>query len=132
MAWCRLAAALPRIVFTMKRPIRAFTFAAPPRDLRFKIFSQRVFADRPIPGVPHETADMRLRDPQPDQNLDGAALLVRRLKPRPTAPACHVESPIDDFLLPLSPRRVRVFMHTRTEVAYAPVAGGGLERKKPR
>src|SRR5215469_595274 len=41
---------------------------------------------------------------------------VRRLKPRPTAPACHVESPIDDFLLPLSPRRVRVFMHTRTEV----------------
>ena len=49
-------------------------------------------------------------------DLDGATLLVRRLKPRLTAPACHVESPIDDFLLPLSPRRVRVFMHTRTEV----------------
>ena len=54
-------------------------FWGPPRDLRFKIFSQRVFADQPIPAVPHETADMRLRDPQPDQDLDGAALRVRRL-----------------------------------------------------
>ena len=42
-------------------------FCGPPHDLGFKIFSQRVFADRPIPAVPHETADMRLRDPQPDQ-----------------------------------------------------------------
>src|SRR5215470_14390493 len=42
-------------------------FCGPPRDLRFKIFSQRVFADRPIPAVPHETPDMRLRDPLPDR-----------------------------------------------------------------
>src|SRR5215831_15990417 len=34
-------------------------------------------------------------------DLDGAAPLVRRLKPRLTAPVCHVEAPIDDFLLPL-------------------------------
>src|SRR5215472_6123546 len=57
---------------------------------------------------------------------------VRRLKPRPTAPACHVDSPIDDFLLPLSPRRVRVSCTHGPRFAYAPVAAGGLERKKPR
>ena len=51
---------------------------------------------------------------------------VRRLKPRPTAPACHVESPIDDFLLPLSARGVRVFMHTRTEVRRRARGGGWL------
>src|SRR5215472_2207124 len=51
---------------------------------------------------------------------------VRRLKPRPTAPACHVDSPIDDFLLPLSARRVRVFMHTRTEVRIRARGGGWL------
>src|SRR5262249_55645569 len=32
----------------------------------------------------------------------GTESLHDRLKPRPTAPACHVDSPIDDFLLPLS------------------------------
>ena len=128
MARCRLAAALPRIVFTMKRPIRAFTFAAPRAISGLKYF-RSVFS---LIGRSQRSRTRRRICAPARPGLDGAALLVRRLKPRPTAPACHVDSPIDDFLLPLSARRVRVFMHTRTEVRIRARGGGGLERKKPR
>src|SRR5215468_6087104 len=96
----------------------------------------RKFADSPLEGGGFELPVPGIRSsifipPRRHSSLFGELAervrhRVRRLKPRPTAPACHVESPIDDFLLPLSARRVRVFMHTRTEVVYAPVAGGGL------
>src|SRR5262249_26178347 len=106
------------------------------RRWRMTLARNRKFADSPVEGGGFELPVPGIRSsifipPRRHSSLFGELAervrhRVRRLKPRPTAPACHVESPIDDFLLPLSARRVRVFMHTRTEVRRRARGGGWL------